>query len=341
MQQKRAQAHAPRPLPLFLELVRLVSEHDPELAARALEGLARYEQAPRIRTTPERQPIARQGPASLRDCGGSGASVVLVPSLINPPHVLDLDERVSLASAIAGMGRRALLLDWGEARKRSGIDLGGHIEQLLLPLLRRLEEPPALVGYCLGGTMAIAAANLAQVERVATLAAPWRFSAYPDDGRQALQKLWDSASPPAQQLGALPMEVLQSAFWSLDPMRTVAKFAEFSELPPESGTARRFVALEDWANQGEPLPLPAARELIEDLFGSDLAGRGEWRVAGQRITDRVDCPLLNITAADDRITPAATAPAGDATQIKAGHVGMVVGSARTRLQERLARFLSP
>jgi polyhydroxyalkanoate synthase len=39
--------HAPRPLPLFLELVRQVSERDPELARDALAGLRKYEAAER------------------------------------------------------------------------------------------------------------------------------------------------------------------------------------------------------------------------------------------------------------------------------------------------------
>jgi polyhydroxyalkanoate synthase len=330
---------APRPLPLFLELVRMVSESQPELAAAALDGLAKYEQAPRLDIRPKRLAVAQIGPATLRDCGGSGSPAVLVPSLINPPDILDLDDDVSLAAAVARMGRRALLVDWGPASERSGLDLGGHVENLLIPLLGELGEKAALVGYCLGGTMAIAAANLVAAERVATLAAPWRFSAYPPGARESLQRLWRSARPAAERLGALPMEVLQSAFWSLDPERTVAKFAGFAELEADSSKALRFVTLEDWANEGEALPFPAARELLEDLFASDLPGNDQWQVGGRMISDSLDCPLLNITAADDRITPAATAPAGEAVRIDAGHVGMVVGSARPKLHRTLAEFL--
>jgi polyhydroxyalkanoate synthase len=283
--------------------------------------------------------IAGVGGAALRDCGGDGAAVVLVPSLINPPDVLDLDDRVSLANAVAAMGRHALLLDWGPANERAELDLGSHVEQLLLPLLRELPEPPALVGYCLGGTMAIAVAKLIELDRVVTLAAPWTFSAYPQDSRDSLRTLWQNAKRTAQALGALPMELLQSAFWSLDPKRTVAKFADFANLDTDGAKAQRFVTLEDWANEGEPLPYPAARELIEDLFGRDLPGSGEWRVSGKAMSDRLQCPLLNVTALGDRITPAATAPAGETVQIGSGHVGMIVGSARAKLHEALAEFL--
>ena len=337
MQQK----HAPRPLPLFLQLVRIASASDPELGRAALQGLALYEQAERPEVRPERPVVAQAGAAKLRDCGGSGAPLVLVPSLINPPEILDLDEDVSLAAAVARMGRRALLLDWGEAADRSSLDLGRHVEQLLVPLLGQLGEPPAVIGYCLGGTMAIAAANLAPVERVATIAAPWRFAGYPDNARDALARLWSAARPAAEQMGALPMEVLQGAFWSLDPQRTVTKFARFAQLEPGSDRARRFVTLEDWANEGEPLPLPAARELIEDLFGRDLAGSGGWRIGGQPISERLDVPLLNLAAMHDRITPAKSSPGGDVVQVGAGHVGMVVGSKRGRLHSALADFLRP
>ena len=332
---------APRPLPLFLELVREVAERDPELARQALIGLKAYERAERATVPPPKPEVSRVGGTCLRDHGGAGPPAVLVPSLINPPHILDMDRDASLAEAVARMGRQVLLLDWGPAKDRAGASVGDHVGNLLVPLLRELGEPVALVGYCLGGTMAIAAANVVACERVATLAAPWNFALYPERSRAALQGMWRHSQAAAQSLKALPMEVLQAAFWSLDPERTVKKFASFGALDPGSPQASRFVALEDWANEGEPLPFPAARELIEDLFGQDAPGSGQWRIGERRIIDRLDAPLLNVLAADDRIAPAATAPAGEAVAISSGHVGMIVGSARATLHATLRTFLDP
>ena len=318
-----------------------MAERDPELARRALAGLSAYERAEPAPIIPPRPEIARIGSACLRDHGGTGPPAILVPSLINPPSILDLDPQVSLASAVGGMGRRVLLLDWGEAGGRGNLDVSHHVEQLLLPLLGAVGEPAALIGYCLGGTMAVAAANLAPAERVVTLAAPWKFAAYPAHGRSSLKAMWRHSQGTAQALGALPMEVLQAAFWSLDPERTVAKFAKFSELEPDSPEARRFVQLEDWANRGEPLPCPAAAELIERFFGADVPGSGGWRIGGTAVTDRVRIANLHFTAARDRITPAATAPAGETVEIASGHVGMIVGSARKQLHAGLRAFLDP
>jgi polyhydroxyalkanoate synthase len=327
-------------LPLFLELVRAAGERQPELARAALAGLRAFQEAP-----PAPPPIfcpivAEAGGAQLRDHGGEGPPVVLIPSLINPPRVLDLDPETSLARAIAGMGRRVLLLDWGPASARRGLHVAEHVEKLLLPLLDSIGEPPVLIGYCLGGTVAIAASGLAETSGLLTLAAPWDFSAYPDQSRAALEDMWAGAEPSAASLGMLPIEVLQAAFWSLDPERTVAKFAHFAALDPASARARRFVALEEWANEGEPLPYPAAHELIESLFRDNSSGRGRWLVGGTPASVSAVLPTLHLTALDDRIAPAATAPPGPSEMIDAGHVGMIVGSARTRLHARIRSFLA-
>ncbi|MFL6829392.1 MAG: alpha/beta hydrolase, partial [Sphingomicrobium sp.] len=339
VQHEEAPAHAPRPLPLFLELVRQATERNPALARDALAGLRKYQGARRREPAAPKAEVARVQGACLRDHGGNGPPAVLIPSLINPPRILDLDEQVSLAGAIARMDRRSLLLDWGRADERKDLSVADHVEQLLLPLLRSIGEPAALIGYCLGGTMAIAAANVAACERIATLAAPWSFARYPQPSREALADMWRHSEGAALALGALPMEVLQAAFWSLDPDRTVKKFAEFGRLDAESADAQRFVELEDWANEGEPLPYPAAKELIEDLFGSDLPGSGEWRIGGNVVRDGLAVPALHLTADHDRIAPAATVPAGPRIGIASGHVGMIVGSARERLHRELTAFL--
>ncbi|WP_246166313.1 alpha/beta hydrolase [Sphingomonas sinipercae] len=320
--------------------MRLVSRDRPELAAEALKGLHRYEQADRASQPRQRPIIAQAGPASLRDCGGSGRPVVLVPSLINPPEILDLDREVSLADALVGDGRAVLLFDWGPAAERRDLNVADHVEQLLVPLLADLAGKASVVGYCLGGTMAIAAAQLVPVSSVATVAAPWYFSAYPESARKQLASLWSSAEATAAQLGALPMEVLQGAFWSLDPERTVAKFARLAALEPGSDEERRFLTLEDWANQGEPLPASAAQELIQGFFAADLPGSGLWQVAGKAMTDRLPCPALHVSAGRDLIVPAGSAPAGQRRELAAGHVGMVVGSARGQLHALLNDFLA-
>ncbi|MBL7373670.1 alpha/beta hydrolase, partial [Escherichia coli] len=77
---------------------------------------------------------------------------VFVPSLINPPFILDLAPGNSLLEWLAAQGLRPLLVDWGApAPEDRGQGIDHHVAGLLLPLLDALGEPPLLAGYCLGG----------------------------------------------------------------------------------------------------------------------------------------------------------------------------------------------
>ncbi len=307
----------------------------------ALAGLRKYQEAERPPPPAPMPVLATAHGAALRDYGGEGAPVLFVPSLINPPNVLDMGER-SLLRWLAGRGHRVLLLDWGwPGAERRALSVAGHVEHILLPLMGAAGEPVHLVGYCLGGTMALAAAQLGPARSVATLAAPWHFDGFPDEARANLARLWAESQPAVRALGVLPMEVLQCAFWGLDPERTVGKFEAFAGLEGEE--ARTFVMLEDWANDGPPVSEAAAREMFEALFAADATGTGAWTVGGTVIDPAaLAIPLLSIVSTTDRIVPHATAlRSGERLDLALGHVGMVVGrKARAALWEPLEAWLS-
>lgn len=338
-----ASQQGPRPLPLFLSLLRSETAASPERRAVALAGLNAYQQAPRPAPREPMPAIARAGRVTLRDYGGSGLPVVFVPSLINPPLVLDLADDNSLLRWLARQGVRPLLVDWGTPTGADHAqDVTAHVEQLLLPLLAALDRPPALVGYCLGGTMATAAASAIDSAGLVTIAAPWRFEAY-GDALDPISALWDQAHATCEQLGLVPMEVLQSGFWQLDPRRTVAKFERFAGLAPDSPEARAFVALEDWANGGAPLTFAAGRQMFDDFFVADLPGSGRWQVAGRAVDPAaLGMPALSFVSTTDRIVPAASAARiGAVRELAMGHVGMIVGGrAKEALWQPLADWLT-
>jgi polyhydroxyalkanoate synthase len=322
-------------------MLREQSAANPARMQAALAGLRKYQEADRPPAPAPMPALAEAHGATLRDYGGEGAAVLFVPSLINPPNVLDMGER-SLLRWLRRRGHRVLLLDWGwPGPDRREMSVAGHVERILLPLMAGLGESVDLVGYCLGGTMALAAAQLGNARSVATLAAPWHFAGFPNESRASLARLWESAQPAVAALGLLPMEVLQCAFWNLDPARTVAKFEAFAGL--EGAEARTFVMLEDWANDGPPISEAAAREMFETLFARDAAGKGKWEVGGDIVDPAsLRIPLLNIVSTTDRIVPHATAAhAGERLDLALGHVGMVVGSrAPHMLWEPLEGWLS-
>lgn len=337
-----APQHGPRPLPLFLSMLRSETRDDPDARARALAGLRAYQDAPRQPVATMPAAVARDGRIRLRDYGGDGPPVVVVPSLINPPFVLDLAPDNSLLRWLATQGLRVLLVDWGTPTPDDrAMDLGDHA-QAVARLCGTLDAAPLLVGYCLGGTVALAAAAFAPVAGIALIATPWRFDGFGDAGRAAIADVWTAAQPTAERLGLLPMELLQSMFWQIDPARTVAKFVRFADLDPASAAAQTFTALEDWANGGAPIPYAAGRELFDDLFDADLPGRERWQVGGRTIAAHPPVPMVEFVAENDRIVPADSAIGlPDRRIVPAGHVGMIVGRrGRNVLWEPLAHWLS-
>lgn len=340
---RAAPQHGPRPLPLFLEILARETEGTPARRSAALAGLAAYQAADRGAPRVMPPALHQVGRASLRDYGGGGGPVVFIPSLINPPFILDLAPDRSLLGWLAARGHHVLLVDWGAPTPgERDLDISRHVAELLVPLVRELGAPPVLVGYCLGGTMAVAAASLMPVHGLAMIAAPWRFTGFGEAARARIAALWAAAEPMCRRMGLVPMEVLQSAFWSLDPARTIAKYEAFASMPPDSDAARSFVALEDWANGGAPLTYAAGAQMF-DFFARDLPGVGDWQIAGRTIDPHaLDCPAIDFVSMTDRIVPSASA-AGFAERhdLRSGHVGMVVGSsAQHQLWAPLADWIS-
>jgi polyhydroxyalkanoate synthase len=339
-------SYAPRPLPLFLDMLHTQTAASLERRTAALAGLRAYQDAPRA--TPHKPAPARfrKGTARVRDYaprGSSGHPVLFVPSLINPPHILDLLPDRSLLRWLAAQGHRPFLLDWGTPSPDRALDIDAHVERILLPLIAKFDRPPVLVGYCLGGTMALAAAIRSRVAGLALVAAPWRFAGLGSAARSDIAQLWSAARPVCERMGLVPMEVLQSGFWRLDPARTIAKYETFAQTDPDSPAFRQFVAMEDWANAGAPLPFAAGRQLFEDFVAQDGPGSGGWSLSGTPITpDALDCPSVDFVSRNDRIVPAATAAnLADRRDLGAGHVGMIVGSgAQTQLWQPLSDWLN-
>lgn len=325
-------------------MLRSETAGQPERTAAALKGLRLYQQAERLPDPSPMPVIARAGRASIRDYGGTGPAVLFVPSLINPPDVLDIDTDRSLLRWLATRGVHPLLLDWGTPNAAEHqLSVAGHIETMLLPLIDAIGAPVTLAGYCLGGTMALAAAALRPVTALALIATPWRFGAYPESTRAALDDLWRAAEPAVDTLGLLPMEILQAAFWQLDPARTIAKYEAHGVRDVADPKSRAFVRLEDWANDGPPLTGGAAHELFLDLFCADLSGQGRWSVGNSVIKPAsLLMPVLEIASTTDHIVPAATTPGvGERVDLALGHVGMIVGGrAKQSLWEPLAAWLS-
>ncbi|HUC10014.1 MAG TPA: alpha/beta fold hydrolase [Stellaceae bacterium] len=313
---------------------------DAEIAHRTrayIDGLEAYRRHPYRRGAAEVPVRWQEGTTRLLDYSvtEAGPAVLIIPSLVNRYYVLDLLPERSFLRHLAGHRLRPMVVDWGEpGPTENGLGLGGHIRRLeraFAAAMRLAGRPLAVIGYCMGGLLALALAlrRHQQVSSLVLLATPWDFHAGRETQARLLGVLGDWLSP--SDFAALPVEFVQGLFFVLDPFLGQRKFVRFAGLDQTGEAARSFVALEDWINDGVPLPIAVARECLRSWYGDNAPGRGLWEAAGTRVCpQQLHRPALVVIPARDKIVPPASAaalaavlPASEALRPALGHIGMM------------------
>jgi polyhydroxyalkanoate synthase subunit PhaC len=324
---------------------------DRELGRRAgafLAGLEAYRRHSYRRATPPVPVLWCAGSMRLLDYGRGrgGAAVLLVPSLINRYYILDLLPERSFVRRLAAAGLRPLVIDWGDP---GAVECGYSLDDYLSgPLDGALTaaaaanggRPVALLGYCMGGLLALAAAlrRPADVAALALLATPWDFHSERRDQAQLLGMLADWLPLVLDDGAAVPLWIIQSVFLALDPFLAERKFVRFAAMDPAGAAARGFVALEDWVNDGVPLARRVAVECACSWYRDNAPARRRWRVGGRPVIPaELQKPTLVVLPSRDRLVPPASAAPlaaaiAGATVMRPpfGHIGMMASAAAPR-----------
>ncbi len=302
---------------------------------------------PALAQTP-RSTIYTEGTAALYRFGDgarSGTPLLIVPSLINRWYVLDLRPGASVVEALVGAGVDVWLLDWGvpeaEDRYRSWTDVLDTLARASRRVLRSTKATKhALLGYCMGGTLATihAALHPKTIAALVDLAGPIDFS---KGGmlRRMVEPAWFDANAIADA-GNVSPEQMQAGFTALRPTLDVAKLVSLPALVGDPQAQLAYRALEAWASDNIPFPGEAYRTYITELYQGNALYLRRHRVR-DRVVDlgAIECPTLAIVADRDAICPAdaATALLGKVNtsdtatlRVPGGHVGAVVGSRAAR-----------
>ena len=330
-----------------------------EMLARAhgfMTGVKLYREHP-VRRGLETAPVIwRSGTTCLRDFAPEALSalpVLIVPSLINRFSILDLEPSHSFIRYLAAQGFRPLVIDWDAPRdEEKNFSLSDYVTQRLIPVLQiaSADQPVHVVGYCMGGALALALAALApaRVRSLALLATPWNFHAgYEAMGQNGLAlanklDVWLAGNE------YLPVEVVQSIFTSFQPLHAFRKFSVFSSYDQSGPQAARFVLTEDWLNDGVPLTVPVARECFCEWASHNTLSKNQWRIGGQIIDPRkIMTPAYVVVPGKDRIVPPQSAmplardlPHAVRHEPMLGHIGIMSSpSAPHRVWEPLAQWL--
>ena len=348
--------------PLNPKLQKAVHEEAKSRAASLLEGVLRYSETPYKRDVAEPPSVWQRGSARLLDYGalaGRNASlshvVLFIPSLINRYYILDLEEERSLLRHMVSQGIYPLVLDWGQPGKyEANFDCGDYVSEILVPAVEFISklagERITLAGYCMGGVLAMAAAQLKKrcVSSLALFAAPWDFQC------DEFQKFLIDA-PRVELLRGfirsqktLSADFVQALFYVNDPFVFEQKFRRYAELPPDSRAAKDFVALEHWVNDGVPMTSKVAEDCLIGWTQENQLMKKQWDVAGKKIDPKkLNLPTFMAIPQNDHVVPMECAmalarqmPHAMLTHPSAGHVGMMVGSrAKRELWQPFADWL--
>ena len=292
----------------------------------------------------------REAPARAR------TPILLVCSLINRPYVLDLLDERSVVRRLLDGGHDVWLLDWGTP---TAADATRPLADYALGQLPRAAEVVTrtcrvdavhVLGYCMGGTLSLAAAAAGRLP-AATLVAMATPVQMHDDGLLSLWCRTPGFDPVelAAAYGNVPPHVLQPAFKMLDPVALATKFLHLDDKVDDDDFVRFFLAMETWLEDSVAFPGQAFVDWV-GLYRSNALARGELVLDGRRIElDRVRCPVFNIVAEGDYITPPASSLAlqgligareHELMQLKGGHIGLSTGrAAHERLWPAVSRWL--
>ena len=294
------------------------------------------------------------GQARLLRYGGAGerrTPLLIVPSLINRHYVLDLLPGRSVVERLREGGIDVWLLDWGTpTHDDDARGLDDYALEVLPTAAEQIGAPAHVLGYCMGGTLALGAIARGKLpaKSLVALATPVDC----DDG--GTLAAWATAegfdaTELADAFGNVPEYVLQPAFKMLDPLGLAMKYVHAREKCEDDDFCTFFLAMETWLEDNVPFPGRAFTEWMA-LYRDNLLPRGKWRLGGGRVDlGRVRCPILNIVAEKDYICPPRSSVAlqklcgardYEIIRMSGGHIGLSTGgAAQKKLWPQVAKWL--
>ncbi len=280
--------------------------------------------------------------------------LLLVPSMINRAYIMDLMDGSSLAGYLVCQGVPTYLIDWGTpGTEHNHLSFGFYVDDMTtLAVDAVLRDAKAttlgMLGYCMGGTMALihAALHPKRIDRLTLLAAPINFH---DDGvlSQWARKESFPVDRVVEVLGQMDKMMLQTSFQWLKPLSQLQKLKNLYEGAANPKMVSSFVHLESWLNDNVCVPGQAYREYVTTCYHDNALVNGTLKVNDRPVSlTQVTCPMLNVMAKKDHIVPVessrivSTLVSGPVTEvlIDAGHIGVAMGSKAREMFTQVAGF---
>ncbi len=294
--------------------------------------------------------------AGLRPAGhlqaGLRPAILLIPPLMITAEVYDIAPGGSAVETLMEHGIDAWVVDFGAPERQEGA-LARTLTDHVLAVSEAVDHVHAatgrkvhLAGYSQGGIFAYLAAAYRRSDALASLVtfgSPVNVHSnmlpgVPDELALPLVEALGSVLSVGFARSAVPAWLTRNAFRLMSPTKEIQNQLEFlrslhdrDALARKEGQ-RRFLADEGWV----AWPGPAFREFVEQMILGNRLFSGGFVVEGRAVTlADITCPVLAFVGSrDDIARPHAVRSVADAAPraelwecgVKAGHMGLVVGS---------------
>lgn len=283
--------------------------------------------------------------APADDVDRQDVPILIVYALINRPYILDLQPDRSVVRALLSRGFDVYLIDWGEpSQLDTSLTLEDYVDRYLHNCVDEVRERSDLeainlLGYCMGGTMAVMYAAL-HPEKVRNLALMAAGLCFEDTG--GILELWGDEeyfSPGAlvDTYGNVPASFLDVGFQLMDPIHnSFGKYSRLYDNLEDDEFVENFGRMERWLDDGIDVAGETYREFIEEIYQDNALYRNELTLGDRRVDlGDVRMPVLQIVGEYDHlIPPASSTPLNDVIgsddtsvmRTETGHIGLSVSS---------------
>jgi polyhydroxyalkanoate synthase subunit PhaC len=285
-----------------------------------------------------------------------GTPLLIAYALINKPYVMDLLPGRSIIEVLVKNNFDVYLIDWGTPTSSDcNNDLNTYVNLYIDRMVDRTialsgSDKVSLLGYCMGGTMALLYTALHQekIRNLITMTTPFDCSS-----SEGLLYQW-SKDFPADEIyrtyGNCPGWLLAHSFSMLKPMGPIDKVVDFYDGILNDKVTELFLAMEKWLSDTQDVPGRVYAEVLRYWFQQNLLAKNEMVVGDEKVDFRnITCPYLNLVAEQDTsIPPVSSMQIGDHTSstdkelmsAPVGHIGLAVsGKALKQLWPRVVEWL--
>ncbi|MBF0410823.1 MAG: alpha/beta fold hydrolase [Candidatus Riflebacteria bacterium] len=293
--------------------------------------------------------------------------LLLVPSMINRPYVMDLMKDSSLAGYLRGSGVPTYLLDWGTPERRHNhLSFDFYVDDVIKLACDAVVKDAcceratdslckgtgcnkiSLLGYCMGGTMSLLHTALypERIEKLTLLAAPTNFVDDSTLSRWARKEIFD-VDFLVDTVGAVDPSMLQSSFLMVKPLSQLLKWKSLYDSSLNTKAVESYINLEKWVTDNISVPKEAYRKYVKMCYHENSIVKNKVTLKGKKLDLRsLKVPILNIMAKKDHIVEVnssriireiVSSPVTEVF-IDAGHIGVAMGRKAREMFDAVSKY---